>query len=307
MQPNHSLAQEPSWHVEVVQPTGLERRAAFMLLPEIPPHSYWNYFLLARDAPTKRILGAAAGCPGRNETGQPRLHFRIHVPAPYRKRTVGKQLLEALASYATERNHVELAARVAPSTDPQAAPFLLSCGFQCVDSFREYETTTEKLASFVLPLRDWLRDRNEIPPSARIIPLRNAPLEPVARLHCDELAGEFNSVLRNLRTICDNASSDDNAVLLVEDKVVGLLMGVTQDGITRIEASIVAPELRGSATQPGWANLALMAERIEWALKKGSQRCRFGSLQAATPTQKLAKRTGAVLISESDFFVRSLT
>ena len=306
MQPKDPSTQQTDLQIEVVQPTGLERRAAFMLLPEIQTHSYWNLFLLARDAHSKRILGAAAACPGRNENQQPRLHFRLHVPAPYRRRSVGRHLLDALTSYATERNHVELTARVASATDPQATPFLLACGFQCVDSFREYETTTEKLASFVLPLRDWLRERNEIPTSARIIPLAQAPLEPVAKLHCDELAGDYPAVLQNLQNICKNAASDDNAVLLLDDKVVGLLMGVTQNGITRIEASIVAPELRGSAAQPGWANLALMAERIEWALQRGSQRCRFGSLQAATPTQKLAKRTGAVLVTESDFFVRPL-
>lgn len=297
----------PGDPIEIVQPNGLERRAAFMLLPEIKPDSFWNHFLLARDPNSKRIFGAAASCFARNENRLPRMLVRLHVPPNFRRRGIGRKLIETIATYAKSNHHVELSAKTNPSTEPDAAPFLLACGFQCADTFREYETTTEKLAEFVIPLRNWLRERMEIPTAAHITPLSQAPLEQVAQLHCDELAGEYHAVLQNLKKICENAASDDNAVLILDNRVVGLLMGITQNGITRIEASIVAPELRGSPTQPGWANLALMAERIEWALQRGSQRCRFGSLQAAKPTQKLAKRTGAVLVSESDLFIRTLS
>jgi GNAT superfamily N-acetyltransferase len=79
--------------LEILQPTGLERRAAYMLLPEIKPNSFWNYFLLAKDPKSKRILGAAASCPGRNEQGLPRLHTRLHVPPPYRRQGVGRKLI----------------------------------------------------------------------------------------------------------------------------------------------------------------------------------------------------------------------
>jgi len=302
----HSSSRNPTMELEILQPTGLERRAAYMLLPEIKPNSFWNYFLLAKDPKSKRILGAAASCPGRNEQGLPRLHTRLHVPPPYRRQGVGRKLIESLCTYGKERQFTELTAKSNTVSEPTASPFLSACGFLRVDSYREYETTTEKLANYVLPLRNWLRERNEIPIEARIIPLAQAPLEQVASLHSNELAGEYNEVLKNLRTICTQSHAQDNAVLMLDSQVIGLLMGTTSNHITTIEASIIAPQYRGSSHQPGWANLALMAERIEWAIQLGSKLCRFGSLQAATPTQKLAKRTEATLVKESDFFALPL-
>lgn len=264
-----------------------------MLLPETVRRRLWNdYWLAALERPL-RVLGSAASVPRVAVNGETHLQVDLHVVAPYRGQGIGRAILARLREEAAGARASSLVTQVDSLQDDGPHRFLVSLGFTLTDRLSTFEADTERLAAFVLPRCAWLKSRGEVPDSARVVPLREADLPSVARLHVAHLSGTYEGILEGLRSRLAGPTADDNCVLLVDGRVAGLLLGSTVEGLTRIESSIVAPDLRGQWTGGGWANLMMMAERLEWAAQRGSKRCRFSSFEGARPTRKLAAQAGA--------------
>ncbi len=285
---------------------GLERRAAMMLLPDRVRQRLWNdYWLAALENPL-RVLAAAASFRTLASDGRDQLQFELHVAAPYRGQGIARAVIERLDEQARQQRAVSLLTAVDALATADAGAFLQHLGFELVDRRSTFEADTERLAEFVLPRRDWLVSRGEVPAGTRVVSLREADVDAVTRLHVDHLGGTLESIGRWLRDLRAGPMADDNCVLLVEDQIAGLLLGSTHEGLTRIEASIVSPVFRGQWSGGGWANLMMMAERLEWAIRRGSQRCRFSSLEAASPTRKLAAQAGAERVAVAEVYRRRL-
>jgi GNAT superfamily N-acetyltransferase len=281
---------------------GLERRAALMLLPEGVRQRPWNDYWLAVCEKPLRILASAASFRSIAPDGRPQLHVDIHVAAAHRRQGIGRAMIERLREEARVRHTLSLVTSIDSLQDDGPHRFLVSLGFTLTDRLSTFEADTERLAAFVLPRCAWLKSRGEVPDSARVVPLREADLPSVARLHVAHLSGTYEGILEGLRSRLAGPTAGDNCVLLVDGRVAGLLLGSTVEGLTRIESSIVAPDLRGQWTGGGWANLMMMAERLEWAAQRGSRRCRFSSLEGARPTRKLAAQAGAARVEVADFY-----
>jgi GNAT superfamily N-acetyltransferase len=293
---------EPVQLADVVirPPEGLEKRACRMLLPEVVREGFWSDFVLAVTGSPLRILGAAAFTPALSPDGTRCWRVSLRVARPYRRQGVGTALLRHLTAAAQVRHVGSLFLNHDPQAEPDVAPFLAACGFTFADRLTTFETDTERLTAYLLPLRDWLIERGEIPADARLIPLRDAPLEKVAELHAKYIGGTPGGVLAHLRRALRLPTADDHIVLMIGDKVEGMLLGETIDGLTRIDSRIVTAAYQGSPTNPGWANVLLMAERLEWAVKRGSRRCRFSCISTNRPTLKLAARSGAATVSVAE-------
>lgn len=283
--------------------TGLERRAALMLLPEEVRQRPWNDYWLAVSEKPLRIFGAVATFRSRAPDGSPQLHVDLHVAAPYRLRGIGRLMIDRLREEAVRRHTLSLVTSFDPLHSEGAREFLMRVGFEFADRFSTYEVDTRRLADYVLSLRDWLVGRGTIPTGARVVRLREiADLDAVAALHSDHLAGtreESRSMLRNLLA---GPMADHHIGLLVDGRLAGLMLTETCDGFSEVKVTVVDPAFRAQSVGGGWANVLMMADRLEWGLGLGSRRCRFSCLTAARATHKLALHSGADCIAVADFY-----
>ena len=292
--------------IRIVAAEGIDRRACRMLLPDKPGVVGWSQLLVAKDAATGAILGAAKGMPVRMESGQFQLRIAVHVPKPFRRRGVATALIDHLAGDAREQRCGSLAVLLEPEDRDGALPFLGARGFQTVDQMITFEARVERMAALLFKQRRWLIDRGRIPAAARIVPLAEAPIEAVAELHASSIGGVATRIAASLTELARSPDGRDTVVLLIDGIVRGYQHCDSKGDLSTTHALAVTEDLRGGGAGSGWAGLVLMADRIEECTRRGVVRSRFSCLSTVRPTLRLAKIFQADIVSISEYLCRDL-
>lgn len=292
--------------VEIRLAEGGERRACRMLLPDAAQRGELGELWGAWEtdgAATQRLVGAVSVQPIVLAGGRAEAVASGRVIHTHRRRGLGTRLLEVAGA---ETRRLGLPAvrvvcgrgRDADADGDGAAAFLFARDFEVVDVLTTFEVETRAVVASLGPLRDRMNGWGVIPEGARMVRLREAPLDAVARLHAQHLGGTVRSVSASISERLDRADADDHAVLLLDGEVHGLLFGTTVDGTTTIDAEVLSPTCRVSGGSSGWASIFMLAERLEWGLSRGSRITRFSCVSGNRPTRRLARRLGARPVRE---------
>lgn len=290
--------------VQVRFAEGAERRACRMLLHTADRLGHLGDLAIATtaDDAVPQMVGALSMLPLRDARGRGALFVSARVIRPWRRRGVGSRLLDFAISEAGRVGAATLMAQGDPQSEPEGVVFLDAKGFVGTETLTTFEAGTRSIAERLGPLLDHLRRSDRIPPDARMVPLRHAPLVAAARLHAEHLAGTVRGVSETINDLLVRDDADDHAVLMIGDEVHGLLLGNTVDGVTVVEAEVLAPSLRTSGGSSGWASAFMLGERLEWGLSRGSRITRFSCVSGNRPTRRLASRLRAKPIREEIVF-----
>ena len=287
--------------IRVVAAEGIDRRACRMLLPDTPGAVGWSQLLVAKDAETGSILGAAKGMPVRAESGRFDLRIAIHVPKPYRRRGVATALLDHLAAQARKDSAGTVVGLLEPQERDEALPFFTSRGFRSVDRMTTFESRVEVMAAWLFERLAWLRERGEIPESAKIVPLCEAPIGPVAELHARAIAGTVPQLETFFTELARGPNGGDSVVLLIDGVVRGYHQCEFKGDCSTTHALAVTEDLRGGGAGSGWAGLLLLADRVEECTRRGVVRSRYSCLSTVRPTLRLAKIFQAEVVGIGEY------
>ncbi len=275
--------------IRVVAAEGIDRRACRMLLPDTPGAVGWSQLLLAKDAVSHKILGAAKGMPVRTESGAFDFRIALHVPKPYRRQGVATALLDACCAYARRERFGAIVGLLDPQERDGALPFFTSRGFCSVDRMTTFESRVEIMAGWLFERLAWLRERGEIPESAKIVPFQEAPIRPVAELHARAIAGSVPQLEACFTDLARGPDGRDSVVLLIDGLVRGYHQCEFKGDLSTTHALAVTEDLRGGGAGSGWAGLLLLADRVEECTRRGVVRSRYSCLSTVRPTLRLAK------------------
>jgi GNAT superfamily N-acetyltransferase len=287
--------------IRVVAAEGIDRRACRMLLPDTPGAFGWSQLLVAKDTATGMILGAAKGMPVRAELGRSDLRIAIHVPKPFRRQGVATALLDHLAAHARKESCGALVGPLEPQERDEALPFFLSRGFHSVDRMTTFESKVEVMAARLLKPLAWLRKRGEIPESAKIVPLPEAPIRPVAELHARSIAGKVPQLETFFTDLARGPDGRDCVVLLVDGVVRGYHHCDSKGDHSITHALAVTEDLRSGRAGFGWAGLWLLADRVEEGMRRGVVSSRYCCLSTVRPTLRLAKLFQAEVVGVEEY------
>lgn len=299
--PEPTDPQVPPTGVRVVAAEGIDRRACRMLLPDTPGAVGWSQLLVAKDAETGSILGAAKGMPVRAESGRVDLRIAIHVPKPHRRRGVATALLDHLTAQARKDSAGAVVGLLEPQERDEALPFFSSRGFRSVDRMTTFESKVEVMADWLFERRTWFWERGEIPASARIVPLREAPIRPVAELHARAIAGTVPQLEAFFTELARGPDGGDSVVLLIDDVVCGYHQYEFRGNLGTTHALAVTEDLRGGGAGSGWAGLLLLADRVEECTRRGIVLSRYSCLSTVRPTLRLAKIFQAEVVGIGEY------
>lgn len=285
--------------IRIRRAEGAERRACRMLLQPGPEGlGQVDELLLALTTDSApRMLGALALLSLRDAAGAAALLVSGRVVGPWRRRGVGSLLLETALAEARHRGARSLMAQNNPRADPDGHAFLAAKGFVRSEELRTFEASTARLAAHICALRDRLRAANRIPPEARVVPLREAPLGQVARLHADHLTGTPQTVAERLNELLVRDDGGHHGALMLGDQLLGLVLVRTVEGVSSVESRVLAPTGR-AASGSGWASVLPLAEGLDAALARGSRVVRFSCNSGNHQTLRLAERCGATMVGE---------
>lgn len=246
-------------------------------------------------------LAGAAATGTVHATGAMGFPFWLQVPPGFRRRGVGRALLAAIADRCRGRTPVLRA--VSPvSAGSQAAEFLTACGFADYDEIRHFETGTRAFNATMLSLCERLQRRGAIPPTTRVVPLRDAPVDQVAELIAVHFPGPRAQLRQRLTRGHAEAYDLDNSVaVLVGETLAGVVVAVWDGPVPTIELRIVHRAFRGS-----WVNPLMLEAATRNGMSHGSTVFRFFADTANADTMRLAARIGAELIKVERRFWRRL-
>ena len=270
-----------------------EARACRLLLPEMFDAHQAPELLVAvlhnAEAPDKsRLVGAAGIAPSYGPRRGSAVF--VHVTPSFRRRGVGRALIEAAVASCRRRWTVVHALRPVPE-EFQAAQFLAACGFEPVDRIVHFEVDGLPFYADMLAVRRRLESHRRIPPNVRIVRLCDADPDAVADLVYRSIETSRAYVRSRFRPDCANPYDMRNSVVLtVEGQVRGALIYNWSGGVPVIEVRAVDPSLRGS-----WANALMLEEatrnakeRRRVALPLFRQRQAHGDVEPRAPRQRRA-------------------
>jgi GNAT superfamily N-acetyltransferase len=208
----------------------------------------------------------------------------IQVIPEMRRRGVGRALVAAAMDLADEDADGLWSLGMYP-IDGGVADFLAACGFVLRRRQLRFEASFQALLDVVTPMST--RARKTLPPDARIVPLKDAPLEEIGWLLTREFGGGPFRALHGLRrrTI---AEDDRSQAMLDGEDLAGAILWRVVDGVAHVDARVVAPRRRGS-----WTNLLLLEAGLLAGLAEGLTRMRFHCDDTVRDTISLARRCGA--------------
>lgn len=283
--------------LQIRPPIGMEELACRQLLLERGRPGYWADFAIAVDGSPPRILGALAYTPGVHVSGIRGWQVRFRVARPYRRQGIGTSLLRYAIDAAIRCQVDVLQTTHDPIQEPDVDSFLTRRGFVPDDRLNTYQVDIGPVTEFMCSLRDWLIERGDVPDDYRIVSLRQVLLDDVARLHTQYIGGTHAAVMTNLKRIVAGPTADDNRILIVGDQIVGVILGETKDGLSRVDVTIVRSDFQGRSTQSGWVQAVQMASCLERARDLGSTRAQFSCLTRNRPMMRMVSRLHAVPIA----------
>ncbi len=279
--------------LEIRAPHPAEEPVCRMLLPETAGDAGWREYLLAISGETPFYVGAVSWLriPGSVRG----LCLRV-VHTRLREGT-GSRLLRAAVEAAERRGDGELHCQADPVRDPVAAPFLLARGFNRSGLYRGFETELEPVLAYSSGWSRRLAEAGKIPADARVVALRDAPVEDVARLYAAYIAANPGLPCRSVQAVIEAGAFDQSRVLRCGGRVAGMILGTAHPPRIEVDAWVIEPELRG-----GWATMLLLADATRTGWDLGGRRIRFHASDHAPETLAMARRFGAQTIETLESF-----
>jgi GNAT superfamily N-acetyltransferase len=279
-------------NITIRRPRDVEGPVCCMLLPESPegPVTRRQYLVAVQEA-APQIVGAASFQAGERAL----FGVRLRVVRTHRHRGVGSRLLRHILEEATRRNAAGVFARADGRNEPDAAPFLAAHGFRFLGRRTTVEADLAPMRDYLLGLRDRLMAGGKVPANAKLVRFSEAPQDQVARLYAEFIQHNPDvdpAILRHPKFKEKIAASP---VLMIGDRVVGILLVGLEGQLTTVHARVVTPELRG-----GWVNALMMGTGMEDQWNAGARRVRFEIPPNNRDTEKLARRFRAETVSAWD-------
>ena len=271
--------------VTVRQPRDFEGPACRMLLPDLQGEC-----LIAAQEGALAIVGAASFRPWPRAL----IGLRIRVIRTHRRRGIGSLLLRRVLDEAAERNAGAVLGRADGLHEPDAPAFLAAHGFRFLGRLTTIEADVHPMRDYLVALRARLR----MPANVRLMPVSEAPCDQVARLYAEYIAHQPDADSSLLE--CLHRRTGPSPVLMLGDRVVGMLLSDLDGPLCTVHARVVAPGQRG-----GWVNALLLASGIADCVERGGRRVRFEIPHENRDTEKLALRFGAETVSAWDRYALS--
>ena len=157
------------------------------------------HIVVAESGESPRIV--AAGALTRSQRPKPLKGpgVTLHVVPPCRGNGIARALLAHLAAYAKDQGTEALYATQKVDSESDAMQAWTALGFAPCETVEHHELPLDQFEPQLAPLCDRMRERGKIPASARIIPLYEADLSEVVRLHLTTLGGDATSLGQRLR------------------------------------------------------------------------------------------------------------
>ena len=276
-------------------PEPRERLAWRTLLPTLTHDAASTIVRVAVETGTGgRVVGAAAvGLDGglRVKGGAP---LDVNVIPPCRRRGVGRRLVDAVATAASGGGVAALYSWPWFDGDADARAWL-QVGFGPWQHRYDYETRIDDAIEGVRPVYERLRDRGRIPASARVLPLRDAPIRAVAELHVRCLGGTLAMVMSLLDGSAADGFDPNISVVAVDEHggVIGL--GLVRDegdrGGWTFDSMAIREDARGR-----WVMPLMRHEQLHRARAAGIEKVRYFALDQHHDTRAGAERLGARLL-----------
>jgi GNAT superfamily N-acetyltransferase len=265
-----------------------EWRICRMLLPETFADSASRTYLIGIRDQAPRIVAAASFRRGPESI----THLRVHVVPSFRRCGVGSQIIEQVASGGAR----SIGGTVEVTREPGAVEFCERNHFERVESLTTVEADMAEMRDHMRRLRG----RIAMPSGARTIPLSEAPVDQVARLHSEYVAqeGELNQ-WRGL--VAHSPDMEISPVVMIDDRVAGILLGKIEGSTAVVRSRVVTPGYHGS-----WVNALLLAEALDIGWAAGARRARFSYNNSNRDTEKLASRFKAAITSVVARYTRTI-
>lgn len=231
--------------------------------------------------------------------------FAVHVVPAARRRGIGWALVEAALALVEGETDGLWSLRNLPD-DSEAAAFLRATDFTAAQRIAHFRVETAAFDRHLSAFVARLYRNHRIPASIRTVPLREAPLDAVARL----VAAEFGSgPLRLLRRMRAGLAADDDngldfdrsTVVLDGDRVAGVLLSRWTGEHPAIEANVVAPAWQGS-----YVNALQLQVATRRGLEAGSTHFLFDCDETIHDSMNLARRGGAERLGTEARFYRAV-
>lgn len=274
--------------------TAADLRACRMLLPKFFALGSDVILFVAIDSESEWIIGAGAiswDDPMLVDGSRP---IAIQVIAPWRRRGVGRALLERISNDAVARNTPGIFVLHWLDLQSPYVAALRSMGFEPQRRRFQYEGRIKDGLPALAGLYQGIIERNWIPKSAKIISLSEADIKAVAKLHLKYLGGNRADLLSSLRGGPPGYFDRTSFVLTLDGAVVGFNLGRMRpaEKVCEIDSTVVDPSLR-----LGWANLWMRYHAGVWLLEHGIERVRYRALEEHTDTRRTFRRGKTKLIA----------
>jgi GNAT superfamily N-acetyltransferase len=277
-------------------------RALRMLLPQAVHHGCGcDVFVATDDDASRRIVGAIAVAPTMRVKPYRGPKVTLHTIEPWRRRGVGRALLNAVSELAAARGAEALYASNPLSPDGEAAQAWRGLGFDQVIECPLNRIEAARIVELLQPLLDRLRERGQIPDEARIVGLREANPDEIVDLVTTYLGGA--SALDDLKNRVLGKHPDPldpilSRVLLYRDQVVGVMLArPIEKHVAWADANVVHPCVRGR-----WANVWLKLESSARARDMGYHTFVYETYQQHADTNKLTNRLEGVFVPRVELY-----
>jgi predicted N-acetyltransferase YhbS len=268
-----------------------------MLLPRAEGAGQHAQLHVAVSGPEQRIVGAAALGVEPAPDFKRRWLVDLRVIVPTRRQGIGRALMRRVVEQASGHGIGALHTWDWVDSESDAASAWARFGFTPCQRRMDFEADLAQAHATLLPLYERAREENWIPPTARIVPLADADLDAVARLHTQCLGGTRRLLMPLLRGSAAGAYDPQcSRVLLFDEKVVGFTLGRVHadESCSDVDANVIHPAVR-----LGWANLWLKFEAASVLLARGIRTIRYSTFQQHTDTHRVSRQVGARLLRTS--------
>lgn len=282
--------------IAVAPASPAEQAACLALLPEARG--------LAPELLIARLDGEVAGAAAiswASWNDPPGFPLTIQVIPDARRKGVGRRLAEEAITLATGETAALLSLRPVP-VESEAAAFLRACGFVEQRRTLTFDVRGTGFYGQISRIVERLRRHGRIPEAARILSLRDAPLEDVARVVSVGLARGSASLLALLRSglremQAGGIDPDKSVVVMEGDAVAGALLYRLHDGRCLVEANVVAPAWRN-----GYVNALQLAAAAQNAFVSDAAGFQFDCDEDVVDSINIARRNGGELVATKALF-----
>lgn len=242
-------------------------------------------------------LAGAAGVSWRNARKLEGFGLTVGVRPSHRRQGVGRALAAAAAGLASGEA-AGLWSQTPVEEGSAAALFAQACGYEA--RLRDHYFCADRAGvDKVAPVIEWFLARQNVPDTARVIPLSQATLEEVAWVMSAEFGDGPGTALARLNHDVGTGAIDldKSAAVMDDEELAGFMLAALRDGVFTTDLVVVAPKWRG-----GWANMLLIDAML--AHRDQAQALRFHCTDEAQFTLKIAQRLQAVRERVTAYYFR---